>query len=96
MLSPLGSLGVALLYDQYWFAVPGSDLLHGVHTLGEDVISHHDHDDGHCGVHQSQWPVFQLPCLDPFTTDIVFTSVQIIWPAFTVHVGELLHLQSTF
>ena len=52
MLSPLGSLGVALLYDQYWLAVPGSDLLHGVHTLGEDVISHHDHDDGHCGVHQ--------------------------------------------
>ena len=73
MLSPLGSLSVALLYDQYWFAISGSDLLHGIHTLGEDLVPHHDHDDGHCGVDQGQGAVFQLPSLDPFTRLIIFS-----------------------
>ena len=68
MLSPPGSLGVSLLDYQYWFAVSGSDLLHGVHALVKDMISHHDHDDGNCGVHQGQWAMFQLPSLDAFTS----------------------------
>ena len=71
MLSPLSSLCVALLYDQYWFAVPGSDLLHGVHTLGEHLVPHHDHDDRHCGVYQGQRAVFQFTSLDPWTQCIM-------------------------
>ena len=67
MLSPLSCLIVALLYDQNWFAVPSSDLLHGVDTLGENLISHHNHDYRHCGVYQGQRAMFQLASLDPFT-----------------------------
>ena len=75
MLSPLSSLSVALLYDQYWFAISGSNLLHGVHALVKDLVPHHDHDDGHCGVYQGQWAVFQLPSLDPLTRVIIFSPL---------------------
>ena len=52
------------------------DLLEGVHALGEDMVPHHDHDDGDGAVHKGQGPVLQLPSLD----------------TLTVHVGQLLHL----
>ena len=77
MLSSLSSLGVALLYDQDWLPVSGSDLLHGIHTLGEDLVSHHDHDDRNRGVHQSQRPVFQLPSLDPLTPAVIFSPLRL-------------------
>ena len=64
MFDPICSFSVSLLYDEDGFAVPRRDLLEGVHALGEDVVPHHDHQDGHRGVHQSQGAVLQFPSLD--------------------------------
>ena len=56
-----------------------SHLLEGIHTLGEHTVSHHYHQDGHSGVHHCQGAMLQLPGLD----------------ALTVHVGQLLDLESS-
>ena len=52
-------------------------LLQSIHTLGEHVVSHHNHDNGHGGVHHGQGAVLQFPGLD----------------SLAVHVGQLLHLE---
>ena len=52
-------------------------LLQCVHALGEHLVPHDDHEDGHLAVHQRQGAVLQLPRLD----------------ALAVHVGQLLHLE---
>jgi hypothetical protein len=54
------------------------DLLKRIHALVEDVVPHHDHDDGAGAVHQGQGAVLQLPGLQPLA----------------VHVRQLLHLHT--
>ena len=64
LLGPLLDLFVILLADDDGSALSGHDLLQGVHALRVHRVLHHDQDDGHGRVHQSERSMLQFSGLD--------------------------------
>ena len=79
VFGPLHGFVITLFANQDGTTFSGRHLLQGVHALVVDSISHHDQDDWHGRVHQSQRSMFQFSGLD----------------SFRMHISQLLDLQGS-